>query len=278
MTILIGTDFSQASNDVADVAAEVARRRGEALLLAHVTDGPLLPFVERQIEAEAHRLRAFGCVVRSVIEREGSIGKSLSALAEREQVALLVVGAQGGGLRSLLGTVATQAIRHAECPTLVVRQPKRLWLQSKGTVRALVPFAVDGTEESLPEALSLIASTGDFDADFVHYKPIPEPLRSSGVSIKTNDALRTHFADLPLGLNIRSVNERDGFGRIDSHICDLAVQLRSDIIVCGSHHRHGFERGREGSIAEGIVRHSPVSVLVARAPSQHEVQTAEQRA
>ena len=47
-------------------------------------------------------------------------------------------------------------------------------------------------------------------------------------------------------------------------ICDYAEQHGVDLIVIGSHGRGGMERWLIGSVAERVVRHSPVNVYVVR--------------
>ena len=47
-------------------------------------------------------------------------------------------------------------------------------------------------------------------------------------------------------------------------ICDYAEAHAVDLIVIGSHGRGGMERWLIGSVAERIVRHSPVNVYVVR--------------
>lgn len=49
-------------------------------------------------------------------------------------------------------------------------------------------------------------------------------------------------------------------------ICDLADEWGADLIVVGSHGRHGLRRLLIGSVAEFVVRHAHCSVLVVRAP------------
>lgn len=275
MTILIGTDFSNTCRAVADIAAELARRRGEELVVAHVADGRLLPSSTfpladfGTIETEARRLRAFGCKVRPVLLRDGAVGTRLAELAEAEDVSVLVVGAQGRGLRSPLGTVATSALRHVVRPVLIVRRAELLWSASESHhLRALVPFALDATDAGLREALDLVASTGDVDVDFVHYTPLPTPSSAHRAVTPVDEiALRGYFGPLPVGVGVSSISERDAFGRLDAHLSDFAREKKVDLVVCGSHHRHGIERMKEGSVAEGIALHAPVSVLVARAPA-----------
>ena len=278
MTILIGTDFSPACASVAVTAAELARRRGEDVILAHVVEGPSFHSASKGIaatddvhallQAHAHRLAAYGCRIRPLLEREGHCGQRLAQVAERENVRLLVVGAQGAGLRTPLGTTATALLRHTSLPVLVVRQPQRLWsAQSDARLTALVALALDATDEGLLDALGIVAGTGDFDADFVHYRPLPALAKWSVAEPLTNHELRDYFGDLPVELGVRSVFARDRLGEVDAHLNELARERNVDLVVCGSHHRHGIDRVLHGSIAEGVVMRSPVSVLVARAPT-----------
>ena len=58
---------------------------------------------------------------------EGDPGGSIAAAAEAENADIVVVGTRGrsGAERMLLGSVSDHVVRHAECPVLVVRPPKR---------------------------------------------------------------------------------------------------------------------------------------------------------
>ena len=49
-------------------------------------------------------------------------------------------------------------------------------------------------------------------------------------------------------------------------VVQRARQWPADLIVCGTHGRHGMSRVLLGSSAEYIVRHAPVPVLLVRAP------------
>jgi len=46
-----------------------------------------------------------------------------------------------------------------------------------------------------------------------------------------------------------------------------AHEWPADLIVTGSHGRHGLGRVLLGSVAEAAIRHAPCSVLVVRAPA-----------
>ncbi len=55
---------------------------------------------------------------------------------------------------------------------------------------------------------------------------------------------------------------------IGSCVVGKAREWHADLIVCGTHGRRGVERLLMGSDAEYILRHSPVPVLLVRAPRQ----------
>lgn len=61
------------------------------------------------------------------------------------------------------------------------------------------------------------------------------------------------------GLVITQYNE---FGSRAETIIDCATQFNADLIVIGTHSRTGFDRFLMGSIAEYVIRHSTVPVLV----------------
>lgn len=54
-------------------------------------------------------------------------------------------------------------------------------------------------------------------------------------------------------------------GRPASEIVRTAKEWAADVIVIGSHGRHGFQRALLGSVAEEVMRHAPCPVLVLRA-------------
>ena len=53
-------------------------------------------------------------------------------------------------------------------------------------------------------------------------------------------------------------------GRPFDQICQLASEIRADLIVLSTHGRTGWERALMGSTAEKIIRHAPCPVLVTR--------------
>ena len=56
-------------------------------------------------------------------------------------------------------------------------------------------------------------------------------------------------------------------GKPATEIVRAAKEWSADVIVVGTHGRHGVERMFLGSVAEAVMRHAPCSVLVVRAPA-----------
>lgn len=273
MSIIVGVDFSEASHKVLDIAGALARTRGEHLRMVHAVDGPVFPRHRERLELEVVRMRATG-VEASGVADSGAVADVIARASEnaaQDETSLVVVGAQGEGQRGLLGTAATAVLRRVTHPLLVVRAAERLAPLMAGPhdtsrLRVLVCIALDDTEPGVVDALGLLSPGVAVDAEVAHFHPIPEepPERHDAVRLALRDMVEVLG---PLPVNVQATPlVRDAYGRLDVHVGDLARARDVDLVVCGSHRRHGLERLRAGSVAEGIVRHAPVSVLVGVPP------------
>lgn len=151
-TILVGTDFSDISDEALRAAALYAKTFQSKVLVTHVFDPtPNVPpvvwsrpdLLERSIRVEiedairetltgktAELLQGVAEVELSVVQHP-SPGRALVEMAEDEGADLVILGSHGrsGLSRAFLGSVAERVVRHAPCPVLVVRgrcdhQPK----------------------------------------------------------------------------------------------------------------------------------------------------------
>src|SRR6266478_3213395 len=140
--ILVGTDFSEASDEARRVAIELARRLGAELEIVHVeeplpayafAEGALLDlprlqeevrtWAERQLEDLARGARASGVSTTTAVLL-GVPANTIVEAARTERADLIVVGTHGrtGLERVLLGSVAERVVRNAPCAVLTVRQ------------------------------------------------------------------------------------------------------------------------------------------------------------
>jgi nucleotide-binding universal stress UspA family protein len=139
-SIVCGVDDSNDASAALRVAAELARRLGLRLVVAHVTHtaiaGPQLapagrvPMLAEQVESglEAGRRLVNAMVaaerLSDVDERVvyGFPAERLAELADDEAAELIVVGSRGRGAlkAAFLGSVSRELIGVASCPVLVV--------------------------------------------------------------------------------------------------------------------------------------------------------------
>src|SRR5450432_3863708 len=77
------------------------------------------------------------------------------------------------------------------------------------------------------------------------------------------DALR-RAGGAALAGSVQSESMIEDGGSVDS-IVSIAKRQGADLIVIGSHGRGGIARAVLGSVAEGVLRHSDIPVLVTRA-------------
>jgi nucleotide-binding universal stress UspA family protein len=135
--ILVGMDFSAASERALDNALALARRYEARIYLVNVitsdSDVMLAPELmtlghEREVREAQEKMgeilisgRLRGVAHETVIEH-GSLWPTIEVLIGKHQIDLVVVGTEGvGGLQKmLLGSGAEQIFRQAMCPVLTV--------------------------------------------------------------------------------------------------------------------------------------------------------------
>ena len=87
--------------------------------------------------------------------------------------------------------------------------------------------------------------------------------RNGGNELLDNAQQITHAAGLEADTELLERNGED----LGSMMASAALRWKADLIVVGTHGRHGVARVLLGSGAEDIVRHAPVPVLVVRLPT-----------
>ena len=191
--ILFATDFSPSAHAVLSHALDLARHYSARLYTVNVLSH--MPFVEvAQPDPEQIKLLAdqqLSALMRSqslkdvehkeLIE-QGEIPEVISKLVRKHGIDLIVVGTGGreGLGKLLLGSVAEEIFRHAECPVLTVGPHATRW-EIDGNLQHIL-FATDFGPESLqglPYAISL-AEENRARLTLLHVAPepgiaLPEP-------------------------------------------------------------------------------------------------------
>jgi len=132
----------------------------------------------------------------------------------------------------------------------------------------LVP--VDFSEASTNAVAEAIDLAGD--ASKVHLLHVLPPLESISPGVVWGDVTDVHRED-----SVRKYAEKylaehgyDGVtfdvcvGQPAHEICEYAETINADMIVISSHGYHGMKRMLLGSVAELVIRHAHVPVLVLR--------------
>jgi len=136
-TILHPTDFSERSRHAFGLACALTRDYGARLVLLHVNPTPIVGFGEGvippepdEVEAESRerldRLQPPAANIRA--ERriiEGDPAERILQVAREIDASLIVMGTHGrtGLGRLLMGSVAEQVSRRADCPVMTVKSP-----------------------------------------------------------------------------------------------------------------------------------------------------------
>jgi nucleotide-binding universal stress UspA family protein len=189
--VLIATDFSEVSEKPLRHALAIARHYGAKFYLAHVVSSLGFTLVgpdavaaaseavwrdARQLEAGLVQSGALAGLRHEVIVRQGDVWEELEKAIKQEHVDLVVVGTHGRrGLGKLvLGSVAEQIFRHADCLVLTIGPGSFQEAPVEGA-RAIRPFlfATDFGEASMHALPFAISSANHFGTKLILLHVVP---------------------------------------------------------------------------------------------------------
>jgi nucleotide-binding universal stress UspA family protein len=167
--ILFATDFSPLAQTALPHAVDLAHRYGAKLYTVNVL--PHMPFVEAAqpdpeeagLSAKQRLTALTSCTSSKGVEHEelivqGEVPEVIAKLVRKHAIDLIVIGTGGrkGLGKLLLGSVAEEVFRNAECPVLTLGPHATRW-NLDGNLQHIL-FATDFGPESLhalPYAISL---------------------------------------------------------------------------------------------------------------------------
>ncbi len=290
--IFAATDFSPASEGALSWANFLASRLGAELILFHAFSldpallaGPtgitvdlaprLLEETRRAAEESMRALQSRFPTARTVVEQAPARDAIVRA-AQTHQADLVCIGTHGrtGLPRLLLGSVAQHVVAHSPVPVLTVRQDDR-------PVRlrcVLAPTDFSPTADAALPWADFLARAFDARLVLLHVVEVtyeallelPRTVRAEPVGEALAKALQER-AQRELqarahGLGPCELVLRTGLGAGLSRQCilEVAQEVDADLVVMGTHGRTGIQRILFGSVAEHLVRTSPVPVLTVR--------------
>lgn len=267
-TILVPTDLSELAEGALRVAADLARTYDAQILLVHYVpfsiaransiEGSMamLTYLDEQEDSNESELKqlaqnpAYGDIsIIPIICRDA--GGLTEAMTERgADLIVLATHGTSGWDELFFGSNAEHIVRDAHCPVLVVK-------------RAVVPFA----------PTNAIAAVDMDDALKQHWPPYP--FGANGNSLRQFLYVSTPSDNrAPEGMHawMDELAGEKGFTDYELHIrharsvengiLNFATERQADLIVLYTHGHKGLRHLLQGSIAEDVLNHAPVSVLI----------------
>ena len=288
-SIVCGTDFSATALEAVDLGAAIARRLNVKLLLLHVDEfrglaaadpglfEQLISQNSQELDREAERLRKLGTKVERKL-LSGSVFNELVDAATESNARLMIVGAVGHGVarRLLVGSVAERVAETSTVPTLVVRPGSRLgsWIRGEHALKVLVGYDFSAAGDAALRWLNEMQSVGSCETSVVHIDWPPEEAHRVGyhgpLPLTENPEEIQNFIERDLAERVEMLLPRDkvtitvepGWGHPEGYLFELASRQHVDLVVVGTHRRHGLGRLRFGSVSRTVLHHATVPVAV----------------
>jgi nucleotide-binding universal stress UspA family protein len=265
-SVLIATDFSEASEKALRHALAIARHYGAKLYIVHIVSSLGFTLVgpdavnmateivwrdARELENRLVRNGVLAGLSHEVIVRQGNIWDELDEIIDEERVELVVIGthARRGIGKLLLGSVAEHIFRRAGCLVLTVG-PGSLEDSAVGSARAIRPFlfATDFSGSSLDALPYAISAANHFATQLVLLHVAPEVPLPKGVLrpfpidvVETREGVRilalSRLQELTRQ-NPKLVLEPEcvvDFGAPAEKILETAERFKTDAIFLGLH-------------------------------------------
>lgn len=294
MDILCATDFSEPAHAAANVAGAIAARIGQSstVHLLHCVPDWLMPAgmpgvdtlvqtTAGDLEAEMRRLHKMGvCVTKEL--GFGPTANQIIAVAEAQPFDLLVLGASGAGTGRhwLIGSVAKRAVSRVSVPTLVVRDQSPLlsWQRDRRPLKVLCAVDMTSSSDAATAYVKQLLSWGVVQVEAAYVSETGDartanaPLTSgSTVLVEPSDVERdllekTHKAigGHPMKVFVVRTDNTPA-----AAFLQLAKDREADLLVVGTHQRHGLSRLTNPSFSEQVVVHSKTNVLCVPLRSYH---------
>ena len=268
-SILCPVDLSRASEGVISWANRFAVAFGARLELLHASWIDLPPyFTHAQIDElvnqsdldRAHlvdslkSLAAKGVDSSVEVRFDVEMGHALKVIEEamsRRKPDLLVLGSHGrtGLARLMMGSVAENFVKSANCPVLVAREP----MQDTNVRKILVP--VNFTPHSREAVLMACDLASRFDAELVAVYAVEK----GGEIGDPMEQLCRFIPEKSRGCcRLREIVRS---GEAAEQVVLAAREEKADLIVMGFEHRPFLEITTIGTTTERVIRHSPCAVL-----------------
>jgi nucleotide-binding universal stress UspA family protein len=251
-SVLVATDFSEASQKPLRHALAIARHYGAKIYLAHVVSSlgftlagaDALNAATEAAKRDAHHLEtrlvesgALAGLHHEFIVGQGAVWEVLNQVIRQKQVDLIVNGTHGRRAlaKVLLGSVAEQIFRYADCMVFTVGPGS----YQESRVDDLVPnrtflFPTDFTEASLHALPYAVTFANQFGAKLVLLHVVHTTAKPKSYLYRAS-LQRLEELTLNSTLKVRPefVVEYCSAGPISEKILETAENLKVDLIIMG---------------------------------------------
>ncbi len=270
--ILVPTDGSGPATAALEYAAAIAAANDATVHVLYVTETPPDEEDEEVVATAREWVTDAGAAVDEEVV-QGEPDETICEYAAERGVDGIVMGTQGrqGLERFVLGSVTESVVRNATVPVLVVRRGS--------DVRREYPYEtivvpIDGSEHAVAALEHGIELANRHDAT-LHLLSVVD-VRATGVDAVADlqadqfaEYARTIVDDTAAKARTAGVDDvvtTVTFGSTYREIRSHAQDYEADLLVMGTHGRHGFDRLMLGSVTERVLRTAPAPVLTVRVP------------
>lgn len=275
--LVCATDLTARAGRAADAAAVLASRWHAPLTLVHSAEpgpGPGLVPVQRRLLLEAERVRSEGTVVDPVLLRGFAAGERVLEYVRKDPPALIVVASAVKGPldRWAFGSVAEQIAQAAPVPTLVVRDAAALerWPAERGPgLAVLVAVDLYATSDNVLQWVRTLRRLGPCALTVCHVNVVAPPPGSGAADPLENPPRLQARLEREVRKKVRDVLGDDDNVKVvvrptrfrpGATIVSLARERRAELIVVGTHQRHGLSRLFHASLSRTVLHDAETNV------------------
>ena len=201
-----------------------------------------------------------------------SPAKQIVDYADANDVDLVVMGTHGrrGVDRMLFGSVTEEVVRQAPCPAFTVRTDAEV-VPAQAVRRILVPVDFSDASDTAVQHAKEIAFTYGAEIDLLHvveepfyppaYGPDVETFPTEDVVERVEKQL-ARMAEDDIGFEHVMVSATTGSP--SNEILNYIEENEVDLVVVATHGRTGLDHILLGSVAERVLRRSPIPVFVVK--------------
>jgi nucleotide-binding universal stress UspA family protein len=281
MTILCATDFSEQAERASRAAVQLARQFDDAVVLAHVLEPPASNLVELRTDPggfgqalsemaakalgdAAEALRQHGVVVKTRLLR-GQPHEAIVTYAKEIQARCIVLGTHGrrAPLRWFVGSVAERTQRLADRPVLVVRVGATglaEWASGNRPLRVVVGIDLSVASHAPVTWVRALLEKGPCRVDFVHASGALAFAPAGDMLPELDRGLRHKLGDLGRAGEV-SLRIIPSWNTEAESLVTYAKAEEADLLIVGTHQRHGLDLAISGSVARDVVRQASMPVL-----------------